>query len=47
MVNSDFLGIDFEEFRHKSKQFIPKEISVSWVYSQDTILLQLLWNFPY
>ena len=40
MLNSDFLVIDFEGFRHKSQQFIPKEISVRGANYQDTILLQ-------
>ena len=40
MINSDFLVIDFEGFRHKSQQFIPKEISVRGANYQDTILLQ-------
>ena len=40
MLNSDFLVIDFEGFRHKSQQFIPKEISVRGANYHDTILLQ-------
>ena len=40
MLNSDFLVIDIEGFRHKSQQFIPKEISVTGDKYQDTILLQ-------
>ena len=40
MVNSDFLVIDFEGFRHKSQQFILEEISVRGASNQDTILLQ-------
>ena len=40
MLNSDFLVIEFEVFRHKSQQFIPKEISVRGANYQDTILLQ-------
>ena len=40
MLNSDFLVIDFEGFRHKSQQFIPKEISVRGANYQGTILLQ-------
>ena len=40
MINSDFLVIDFEGFRHKSQQFIPKEISVRGANYQDTIILQ-------
>ena len=40
MINSDFLVIDLEGFRHKSQQFIPKEISVRGANYQDTILLQ-------
>ena len=40
MLNSDFLVIDFEGFRHKSQQFIPEEISVRGAKYQDTILLQ-------
>ena len=40
MLNSDFLVIDIEGFRHKSPQFILKEISVRGVNYQDTILLQ-------
>ena len=40
MINSDFLVIDFEGFRHKSQQIIPKEISVRGANYQDTIILQ-------
>ena len=40
MLNSDFLVIDFEGFRHKSQQLIPKEISDRGANYQDTILLQ-------
>ena len=40
MINSDFLVIDFEGFRHKFQQFIPKEISVRGANNQDTIILQ-------
>ena len=40
MLTSDFLVIDFEGFRHKSQQFIPKEISVRGANYQDTIILQ-------
>ena len=40
MINSDFLVIDFEGLRHKSQQFIPKEISVRGANYQDTIILQ-------
>ena len=40
MLNSEFLVIDIEGFRHKSQQFIPKEISVRGANYQDTILLQ-------
>ena len=40
MLNSDFLVIDFEGFRHKSQQFLPKEIFVRGANHQDTILLQ-------
>ena len=36
----DFLVIDLEGFRHKSQNFIPKEISVKGTTYQDTILLQ-------
>ena len=39
MLNSDFLVIDFEGFRHKSQQFIPKEISVRGANYQDTTIL--------
>ena len=37
MLNSGFLVIDFESFRHKSQQFIPKEVSVRGANYQDTI----------
>ena len=40
MLKSDFLVLDIEGFRHKSQQFIPKEISVGGANYQDTILLQ-------
>ena len=40
MINSDFLVIDFEGFRHKSQQFMPKEISVRGANYQDTFILQ-------
>ena len=40
MLTSDFLVIDFEGFRHKSQQFIPKEISVRGANYQDTFILQ-------
>ena len=40
MLNSDFLVVDIEGFRHKSQQFLPKEISVRGANYQDTILLQ-------
>ena len=40
MLNSYFLVIDIEGFRHKSQQFIPKEISVRGANYQNTILLQ-------
>ena len=36
MLNSDFLVVDIEGFRHKSQQFIPKEISVRGANYQDT-----------
>ena len=45
MLNSNFLDIDFEGFRHNSQQFIPKEISVRGANYQDTILLQPLVKF--
>ena len=40
MLNSDFLVIDVEGFRHKSQQFISKVTSVRGANYQDTILLQ-------
>ena len=40
MLNSDFLVIKFGGLRHKSQQFIPKEIAVRGANYQDTILLQ-------
>ena len=38
MLNSDFLVIDFEGCRHKSQQFVPKDISVTGANYQDTNL---------
>ena len=40
MLNSDFLVVDFEGFRHKSQQFRPEKNSVTEANYQETILLK-------